>query len=235
MSDHLFLSQVKLRQDASIKSLIPLLLGEHLDSSHSQAGHHLVWSLFSDGPDRKRDFLWREVNTGEFLVLSTRPPENRHFLFDVNSPKLFTPQLREGQRLRFSLRANPIVRSLEKDDPRAKRQKHDVVMHSLRHVPRGKRADERRKVIQQAGYAWLLRQAAQAGFDVKEKDLLADHYRQHRITRSNGERSLTFSSLDFDGVLTVSSPTQLLTSIKKGFGSAKAFGCGLMLIRKVTD
>jgi CRISPR system Cascade subunit CasE len=39
--------------------------------------------------------------------------------------------------------------------------------------------------------------------------------------------------LDFEGMLVVEAPELFLASVAQGFGRAKAFGCGLMLIRRV--
>ena len=44
---------------------------------------------------------------------------------------------------------------------------------------------------------------------------------------------MLYSTLDFEGVvLTVSDPAALVPAIAHGFGGAKAYGCGLMLIRR---
>ena len=43
---------------------------------------------------------------------------------------------------------------------------------------------------------------------------------------------MLYSTVDFDGILTVSDPDPLLPAIVHGFGAAKAYGCGLMLIRR---
>jgi CRISPR system Cascade subunit CasE len=67
-----------------------------------------VWSLFADGTDRRRDFLWREVRPSEFLILGARMPVDAHGLFDLEC-KPFAPELRVGQRLEFDLRANAVV------------------------------------------------------------------------------------------------------------------------------
>jgi CRISPR system Cascade subunit CasE len=39
--------------------------------------------------------------------------------------------------------------------------------------------------------------------------------------------------LDLEGVLVVSDPARFCHCLAQGFGRAKAFGCGLMLIRRV--
>ena len=47
-----------------------------------------------------------------------------------------------------------------------------------------------------------------------------------------GLAPIRFSVLDFTGVLEVRDPAAFLAAIARGFGRAKAFGCGLMLIRR---
>ena len=127
MTRPLYLSRARLRRDASVATLLPLLQGGTSRNGHSQhSGHHLVWSLFASGPERRRDFLWREMEqNGAFLILSARPPVDRHALFDVDEPKPFTPALVVGDRLRFSLRANPVVR--RRDSSRSRSVKHDII------------------------------------------------------------------------------------------------------------
>jgi CRISPR system Cascade subunit CasE len=54
----LWLSRARLRRDAPVAALARLLVPEAA-SAFPAAAHHLVWSLFADGPERRRDFLWR--------------------------------------------------------------------------------------------------------------------------------------------------------------------------------
>ena len=227
----MYLSRVRLKREASVSALAPLLLGQSGGGSQTrQPGHHLVWSLFADGSERKRDFLWRETGAGEFLVLSARRPEDRHGLFDIDEPKAFAPALEPGDRLRFSLRANPVVRRRHPSNRRS--VKHDVVMDALRFHAKGERAAHRLAAMLEQGLAWLTRQGLQSGFEIRSTDIVVDGYDQHRISRTGSERPMLYSTLDFEGVLTVSDPTALVPAIAHGFGGAKAYGCGLMLIRR---
>ncbi len=221
-----YFSRVRLKRDITVRTLVPLLLG-HDNSTHP--GHHLVWSLFADEPDRKRDFLWREMTSGVFFILSTRLPEDRHGLFDVSPPKVFDPRLVDGDTLRFSLRANPVVRKRNPSGGRSK--KHDVVMDALHGVGEDRRAASRLLAVQEHGFAWLRRQGERTGFSVDPSTVRVDGYEQHRIARK-GARAMSFSTLDFEGSLTVVTPGMFLKSIARGFGSARAYGCGLMLIRR---
>lgn len=223
-----FFSRVRLKRIASVGSILPLLLGR--GDTKSDPGHRLVWSLFASESDQPRDFLWREMESrGTFNILSARRPQDHHNLFDIDEPKLFTPVLSAGDRLRFSLRANPVVR--RHDNERKRSFKHDVVMDQLRACAKGMRASHRFEAISQSGFAWLEQQGNRSGFTVREDDVRVDGYRQHRIPRKrNGE--ICFSTLDFDGVLEVQDPETLIDAVTRGFGASKAFGCGLMLLRK---
>ena len=228
----LYLTRARLRRDASVRTLLPLLLGD--GSNHGrpqQPGHHLMWSLFADASDRRRDFLWREMEWGTFLILSVRKPRDRHSLFDVDESKRFAPVLAAGDRLRFSLRANPVVRR-RRDPSDLRSTKHDVVMDVLRARPSGERTEHRLSAIREQGFAWLQRQAKSAGFEVRIDDVEVDGYQQHRLGRRRPAPPMSFSTLDFDGLLAVRDPVALLSSIARGFGAAKAYGCGLMLIRR---
>ena len=225
----LYLSRVSLKRNASVEALVPLLLGNTARGGCT-SGHHLVWSLFADSPDRLRDFLWREIDTGVFIILSTRLPIDRHQLFEIAEPKPFTPTLRPGDRLQFSLRANPVVR--RRQLTRRRSVKHDVVMDILRSGPQGERAGTRHAVMYEQGFAWLERQGGKSGFKVRSEELSIDGYVQHRISRKRPAPSMSFSTLDFEGILTVTDSTVFLPAISRGFGAAKAYGCGLMLIRR---
>lgn len=231
MKEGPYLSRARLRQDASAGALAPLLLGNAGRGGPTrQPGHHLVWSLFADGADRRRDFLWREMGSGAFFILSARPPEDRHGLFDIAEPKPFAPALASGDRLRFSLRANPVVR---RRHPSLRRSvKHDVVMDALRSLPEGGRAEHRLAAVREHGLAWLERQGTKAGFSIRTNEVRVDGYDRHRVSRRGEARAMTWSTLDFDGTLIVADPAPLLAAIVRGFGAAKAYGCGLMLIRR---
>ena len=225
MTGEAFLSRATLRRDASAASLLPLLRPSESGSQHT--GHHLVWSLFADTADRRRDFLWRETTAGTFYVLSARRPMDNHNLFRLDEPKVFAPVLVAGDRLRFSLRANAVVRRAGSDGRSAK---HDVVMDALRRRAEA-RAETRLEVVRERGFAWLTAQGQSAGFDVAAEELQIDGYQQHSIPR-RGAAEMRFSTLDIEGVLRVLDPSLLLSAVLRGFGSAKAYGCGLMLIRR---
>jgi CRISPR system Cascade subunit CasE len=223
----LFLSRASLRRDAPVTALAELLVPSN-PKDRVGASHKLVWALFADNADRERDFLWREEKPGHFMTLSRRPPDDPHRLFDLDY-KPFAPALAAGDRLGFTLRANPVVARPATRGERGKR--HDVVMDVLRTVPKGDRASVRPQAVLTAGRAWLARQGEAHGFTPLH-DADVDGYDSLRIPRS-GSKPAVFGVLDISGVLEVRDPDRFLARLAQGFGRARAFGCGLMLIRRV--
>ncbi|NVN10119.1 type I-E CRISPR-associated protein Cas6/Cse3/CasE [Nguyenibacter vanlangensis] len=222
-----FLSRVALRRDAPIQALARLLVPEGEGARHG-AAHHLLWTLFGDDPERKRDFLWRQVEGGRFMVLSAREPVDAHNLFDMET-RPFDPVLNEGDRLRFLLRANATID--RKAPGRTRSQRHDVVMDALHRLSPGDRAAGRETVVAAALDAWLGRQGARAGF-VPALPVTLTGCDVLRVPRSGGRGTASFGVVELTGELRVTAPQPLLAAIMQGFGRARAFGCGLMLIRR---
>jgi CRISPR system Cascade subunit CasE len=220
----LIFSRLRLRQDAALSALAPVLAPDD-DNGRADRGHRLLWAVFSDGPDRQRDFLWREEDLGHFLVLSARAPLDPHHLFEVET-KPFAPDLAKGDRLRFVLRANAVV-TREIDGVRGKRD--DIVMRRLHAVPGPERARRRDEIAREAGLDWLANQGARAGFGVEACEAAA--YRTLAIPRE-GNKPIQLGVLDLEGRIEIEDFAAFLPALTRGFGKAKGFGCGLMLIAR---
>jgi CRISPR system Cascade subunit CasE len=223
----LFLSRISLRAEPSVATLAPILFdtaGRH----RSEASRRLVWTLFADREDRTRDFLWREDDARRFYVLSNRPPEDRHQLFTVET-KAFEPALSPGDMLIFNLRANATIGRPRGDKRAGKRD--DVAMAALNTIPKHERAERRKEIIQSEGLAWLRRQGAAAGFEFDDGGIAVDGYEPLTI-RDNAKNALRLSVIEFDGMLTVREPDSFVAKLARGFGRGKAFGLGLMLVRR---
>ena len=82
-----------------------------------------------------------------------------------------------------------------------------------------------------AGGQWPAAQGERAGFRLPGP-VRVDGYDQVRIRRGRGRDEVSFSVLDLGGVLEVSDPVLFLAALAQGFSKAKAWGCGLMLIRR---
>ncbi|TNC72034.1 type I-E CRISPR-associated protein Cas6/Cse3/CasE [Rubellimicrobium roseum] len=235
----LFLSRLALSRTPSAAALAGLLDPE--DASRAMDAHHrLLWTLFADGPDRRRDFLWRAEGQGRFLVLSQREPLwAAGGLFDQPEVKEFAPDLRAGDRLGFMLRVNA-TRTRRIGAPGADgkpgRVHVDVVMDALHGLPSGRvseaRSGARMALAQEKGAAWLAEQGSKHGFEaqgVTVSDYAVVALPSHRGPRKGQPQ---FGVLETTGMLKVTEPGAFLGRIAEGFGRAKAFGCGLMLIRR---
>ena len=238
----LYLSRLRLSRDPSAQALNAILNptepGPRLD-----AHHRLLWAAFADTPDRKRDFLWREERAGEFLTLSARPPAPRD-LFEAPDVKEFAPRLAPGDRLAFALRANATrTRKTGKTTASGKEHKAhvDLVMDRLYPIPGqttlgGNSVSERPSLrIRLAGEAateWLTRQGEAAGFRLIGTEV--GDYSVAALPGHRGKRAgqPQFGILDMTGLIEVTDPAAFLARLAAGFGRAKAFGCGLMLIRR---
>jgi CRISPR system Cascade subunit CasE len=72
-------------------------------------------------------------------------------------------------------------------------------------------------------------QGVTAGFHVRRVEVVA--YRTEQIPRRR-QRPIEFGLLDLTREISVERPELFLPALAKGFGKGKAFGCGLMLIRR---
>lgn len=224
----MFLSKVSLQQ--SSQTLAKLA---KLNANGAYAAHQLLWQLFTQ--DSERQFLFRQELSAnglpEYYVLSqTAPVENSSFLSVHTKP--FNPQLTEGQRLAFKLRVNPTICVTDKS---GKSKRHDVLMYAKQQARHeGKDVILTKAVMEQAAHNWFSQSHRMQQWGMA-LDMLPniENYTQHRSKKKSGH-DVQFSSVDFQGVLTVTDSDRFLTQYSKGFGRAKSFGCGLMLIRPIS-
>lgn len=219
----LYLSRLHLSRDPAVTALNALLDPD--DAGRRQDAHHrLLWSAFAGDPDARRDFLWRAESGGRFWVLSARPPLGGP-LFAPPEVRQFAPDLAAGDMLAFVLRANAT-----RDRKGVGRV--DVVMDALHGVAKNDRAAQRMAVAQQAAGEWLAAQGARNGFTPEA--LAVEDYSTMALPDHRGQRAgqPQFGVLDMTGRLRVTDPAAFLARLAAGFGRAKAFGCGLMLVRR---
>ena len=223
----------------------------HELAQSSYAEHQWLWKFFPSRADQMRDFIFRRHEHEQmprFYVVSQRPPAAFSEAWQVQS-RLYDPQLQEGQRLSFQLRANPVI--ARKNDA-GKSQRHDVVMQAkkqlLAEYGLSKEAkwadwnDESNKpllyeLVQKHCAEWLDGVAKRNGFeialtdeDVPQRRLQVDAYEQSKAGKR--DYNIRFSAVDFSGELLVTNPELFQLALCKGLGHAKAFGCGLLLVRK---
>ncbi len=224
--------------------------------------HQWLWQRFFPAPPgTPRDFLFRRLDAGvtaRFYVLSARAPYSDVPGWQVK-PTSYAPKLSVGEKLVFDLRANPVVSRAGKPQvtqdgsPKlvtsgkrvgtVKRRtvRHDVVMDAKKrlldergYVHWGDWSDDDKpllhEVAHQACSQWLVTAGESRGFKVHEDSLSVQAYTQHR----GKHQQLRFSSVDFAGELTVLDVDRFVAKLRQGIGHAKAFGCGLMLVRRPT-
>jgi CRISPR system Cascade subunit CasE len=220
-----YLLRARLKSNAAIASIATLLLPEE-PSRRAEASHRLLWSLFAGNPEMPRPFLWREDKGGNFYILTSQLPAESE-IFDVEV-KEFAPALAVGDRLQFSLRANATRAYKLPGQRRSKRA--DVVMAALSPLSKTERSEQREAAVQEAGTEWLAGQGGKHGFLLPTPPRV-DGYNKWKIPRRN-DATIEISTLDFEGVLEVVEVDKFTVALASGLGHAKAFGCGLMLIRR---
>ena len=200
------------------------------DAAHADHGHRLVWTLFPTEPNDRveRSFIYRAVDERTFLVLSDTLPRDDHALWRI-CHKPYQPQPRAGERYSFILRANPVMAIRT---PERKSNRVDAVMHAKQ---KAKRAGQPwgREQEQEAALAWLWHRETALGVVFDHENCQMREYKQHSLAAKKAERAVRFSSVDYEGALTVTDPECFTHALVKGIGNARAYGCGLMLIRRV--
>jgi CRISPR system Cascade subunit CasE len=219
-------SKVELRREAD-----RLARAAHAVTQDGYRLHQALWQLFQAPPSTPRDFLYRRLETRHwpsFYVISHRQPVDTRGVWMIQS-KTYAPQLASGQRLAFALCANPVV---TKPGAHGKPMRHDVVMNAKQ-----QRHDQEESpvalgaLIQQVGRAWLEDRAERYGFQLEQ--VRVDGYRQHQLRKARDGQRIRFSTLDFNGLLTVVDAERFCQTLFNGLGPAKGFGCGLLLVRRV--
>jgi CRISPR system Cascade subunit CasE len=117
--------------------------------------------------------------------------------------KVFEPSLKEQDRLQFVLCANPTKR-LAKERCRVPIIDEDQLVEWLQKK---------------------LEKAATLG-----KSEIVD--KRNLYFRKAGKAGKVVTAT-FSGQISVNDPTQMRSILENGIGSAKAFGCGLMLVRRI--
>jgi len=220
-----FISRVGLRKDAAYEKEF----WNHIGGAYKL--HSLIWDLFADAPERSRDFIYRQdmvQGLPAFYCVSEREPNDRHGVWHVEIKPYF-PVIKKDQRLSFMLRVNPIR---SKRDEKGKQHRHDVVMEAKTLLKqRQTELPPESEIVQQAGFVWLAMKGEANGFSIREGEVRADGYSQHRFTKPKGKHSVTISTIEFTGLLTVTDPESFIQTLFQGLGPAKGFGCGLMMVR----
>lgn len=187
--------------------------------------HAAVMASFPsfDDPVKER-ILWRIdklSNSTYILVQSERKPDFQHIVSQFGWPESnqkwdcldyesFFSKIENGQIWRFRLTANPTYSRFED----------------------GKRGKVCAHVTSEQQLDWLIGRARKSGFSIYEADDgPAVEIKQRSILKfqRNG-KTVTISSVTFEGILKVDDADVLKNTMMSGFGRSKAYGCGMMTI-----
>ncbi|KAA3605185.1 MAG: type I-E CRISPR-associated protein Cas6/Cse3/CasE [Planctomycetota bacterium] len=191
--------------------------------------HQEVWRLQDLPKEASRDFLFRlDMGSGRptLLILGPRPCVDDSGLWNVET-KPFQPKLSEGQMLHFRLRANPVLRQGH--------VRHDVVMHAkVLARTKGKTSKDLNRIehAQGAGETWLEARSERNGFRLI--DVRVEGYRVVKFQKNSRKQKhqIRFGQVDFEGRMEVKDPSKLIRTLCTGLGPSRAFGCGMILVRR---
>ena len=222
----MYFSRIVLRGETASTGRLTWLLG-----GDGYRLHQMLWRLF---PHREaRDFLYRQVldqSWPTFYVISDSPPVDGDGLWRLQV-KDYHPELEVGERLAFSLCANPVVSRRREMNGRKQVIRHDVIMDAKHRCrSQGEDVADHARLVQEVGASWLAARGENRGFRLE--GVRVDGYRQHRFFKGRGVSPIRFSTVEFNGVLTVMDPDAFRETLLHGLGPAKGFGCGLMLVRR---
>lgn len=225
-----YFSRVRLNQSALANYLLK-------PENRAYQLHQTLWELFPD--QAERSFLFREFEDRggviNYFLLSSIPPKDHHPWIAQIDSKPYAPNLRNGQQFTFDLRANPVV-SVKK--PNGKSARHDVLMMAKKAAKAENpeiHGQELQEIMLEAAAEWLRNEERKAKWGIEIEEILEiSAYQQHQLTRrSEKSPTIRFSSVDYKGQLRIVEAERFIDQLCKGFGHSKAFGCGLMLLRRI--
>ncbi|MBL7999541.1 MAG: type I-E CRISPR-associated protein Cas6/Cse3/CasE [Candidatus Kapabacteria bacterium] len=238
MSEHNlgFISRIRLREDVTLADLRKHKI---LNASDYQL-HKLLWNVMSYAPDQKRDFIFRQTSMPdgmpEFLVVSKHQPQSSFGVWDIQC-KPYNVNLNNGDVLRYTLRCNPVFTPFDREriQSKAKSTRYDVIA-SAKRIEKEKAKKENKSIAinnQQLIYdtllAWLEKRSLKNGFELDKTSFMVERYHYGQDPKSK-DKSL--SILDVTGYLNITDTDTFLHTLTHGIGHAKAWGCGLMLVKR---
>lgn len=194
--------------------------------------HAAVASSFPpDIPDKGRN-LWRLDRLDRdlyLLVLSPGKPDFSHIVEQFGWPgseqswetkdyALLMDRIEAGQRWRFRLRANPVRSVRQSEGPQSQEP--------------GKRGKVHAHVTVQQQERWLLERDAKYGFELQ--DGWFSVVQQDTLQFRRQGKPVTLGIATYEGILEVKDKPLFLSALTNGIGRAKAYGCGLLTVARVS-
>ena len=207
------------------------------NSFTSYTVHQLLWDLFPEEPGAKRTFIFREEQNPDtrlpvLYVVSKEQPLHGNGFLRIAGLKEYSPQLQVNHNLAFTARINPVVSRMTEGCKQS--QKHDIWADAKK---RGK-ADRLNDIqlsefIEDEAKNWLVSRAEKFGFSLSRASITVEGYRTHCFQKKSRGRKIRYGTVDYKGVLCVTDRELFKTTLFNGIGRSKAFGCGLLMVRRV--
>ena len=198
--------------------------------------HQKIWALASRNKNQKRDFLYRieydaYQNIKHIYLLAPNQISSQKNIKIAVSPR-YQPQIKTDEFLFFKLRANPIIKRKEN----GKAKEYRIIMDAKHQFNKnGKNYQEQfslDELIHDVGMKWLIRKGEQHGFSVKQFEVRINNDSEYSV-KPLGKKVFTLRTLDFEGKLKIVDADRFKKALFNGIGSAKAFGCGMMMIKRI--
>jgi CRISPR system Cascade subunit CasE len=200
---------------------------------------------YDEGEDQKR---------GEYLSVLVQSVVEPDWTFLDNESEGTTARVRvfdlskieQGVRLRFFLRANPVASRKAYDDRYSRRvvigAQRDYIAEKLK-VDKDQLPSRETMLLEwleQKGIAYEKNERP-TGFEVVRdgKDEVQCtigpnwDYVMRRTGADRRAKPLTFTGIDFEGILRITDPAAFADTVRRGIGRGKSFGFGLLSLRRV--
>ncbi|MEX1119686.1 MAG: type I-E CRISPR-associated protein Cas6/Cse3/CasE [Terrimicrobiaceae bacterium] len=187
--------------------------------------HQKAWMCFPNRHGQKRDFLIRIDDTNQgfrLLVISTEKPSKPDWCPDGSwKTKKITEDFFEADHYDFSLLANPTFKT---NGHRGTKKRVPILMEN----------DTLDGQTMHPGLlSWIRRKGEQNGFVIDEKTLQIRRGRRQEF-QAKGIAGC-FSSVEFVGTLKVSDGNLFKNVVRRGIGTGKAFGFGMLCLARRMD
>lgn len=171
--------------------------------------HKLLWNCFPGRPEAKRDFLFRcdeEEAALKILMLSETKPEVCDWA-EWDGIKEIDPFFPVGALYCFRLRANPT-------NPRQRGRK-------LRAVTR-----------EEELHSWLVRKAEEKRFCAPFRTGIL-RLPSGTVLKTPGGPGISLNVVEIGGALAVTDSAAFGEAFRRGIGRGRAFGCGMLLLKRI--
>ncbi|MCL1912945.1 MAG: type I-E CRISPR-associated protein Cas6/Cse3/CasE [Eubacteriaceae bacterium] len=185
--------------------------------SSPQVLHALIEGCF----EQKNRTLWRldSLHGHLYLLIVSKGEPDFHRLSDqlcesgetgqTKDYASFLSGIKNGQKLRFRLRGNPVYSTASTKGERGKVKPH---------------------VSEKYKREWLMKKSVQYGFELETDGFSILEAGQQKFYRNSKDKPVELTYAIFEGILTVLDADKFVDALTQGIGRGKAYGCGMMTV-----